>query len=173
MRIKNDHLLDNHPKVYPINPFEGLSPFNGMYKLGTNKIEINRTIKGKTKTPTVSREKTKGIVKPNNIKLKKSKHVQNYVQPSITLNINENFEIKDILLKSVADSTEDSGWANLASVGSKIRKYKSTFDVNSYGCKKLYDLIKTVDLFEIEERQPNNSLCKIIFVKKKKNIDFI
>jgi hypothetical protein len=61
-----------------------------------------------------------------------------------------------------------SAWANLASVGATILKKQSDFDSRSYGFKKIYDLIKKTDLFEIEERQKEDSPSKVIFVKNKK-----
>jgi uncharacterized LabA/DUF88 family protein len=74
-----------------------------------------------------------------------------------------------ILLRgAVDDSADDSGWANLASVGATILKKQSDFDSRSYGFKKIYDLIKKIDLFEIEERQKENSPSKVIYVKNKK-----
>jgi uncharacterized LabA/DUF88 family protein len=73
-----------------------------------------------------------------------------------------------LLRKSVDDAADDSGWANLANVGSTILKKQSDFDSRSYGYKKMYDLIKKIDLFEIEERQKDDSPSKIIFVRYKK-----
>jgi uncharacterized LabA/DUF88 family protein len=73
-----------------------------------------------------------------------------------------------LLRRSVEDSADESGWANLASVGATILKKKSDFDSRSYGYKKIYELIKKIDLFEIEERQKDDSPSKIIFVKNKK-----
>jgi uncharacterized LabA/DUF88 family protein len=73
-----------------------------------------------------------------------------------------------LLRGAVEDSADESGWANLALVGATILKKQSDFDPRSYGYKKTYDLVKKIDLFEIEERQKEDSPSKIIFIKNKR-----
>jgi hypothetical protein len=53
-------------------------------------------------------------------------------------------------------------------VGENISKKQSDFDPRSYGYKKFYDLIMKIDLFDIEERQKEDTPSKIIFIKHKK-----
>jgi len=73
-----------------------------------------------------------------------------------------------LLRGAVDDSADDSGWANLATVGYTILKKQSDFDSRSYGYRKMFDLIRKIDLFEIQERQKEDSPSKIIYVRNKK-----
>lgn len=56
------------------------------------------------------------------------------------------------LLRTAAEQTaEDDGWSHLSKLGSYISN-NSSFSVINYGYKKLSDLIRATDLFEIEMR---------------------
>jgi uncharacterized LabA/DUF88 family protein len=90
------------------------------------------------------------------------------IQPKSTNQLKGDTHLVMLLRRAVDDSADDSGWANLAMVGATILKKQSDFDARSYGYKKIYELIRKVDLFEIEERQKEDSPSKIIFVKNKK-----
>lgn len=57
-----------------------------------------------------------------------------------------------LIMNSVDDLADESGWTFLASLGSFISKKKPDFDSRNYGFNKLYDLIKYIDKFEIDER---------------------
>lgn len=58
----------------------------------------------------------------------------------------------NLLVNSVDDLADETGWTFLASLGSLISKKKPDFDPRNYGFTKLYDLIKYIDKFEIDER---------------------
>lgn len=58
----------------------------------------------------------------------------------------------NMIVNSVDDLADETGWAFLASLGSFISKKKPDFDPRNYGFNKLYDLIKYIDKFEIDER---------------------
>jgi uncharacterized LabA/DUF88 family protein len=90
------------------------------------------------------------------------------VPPKSTNQLKGDTHLVSLLRRAVEDAADDSGWANLAMVGDTILKKQSDFDSRSYGYKKFYELIRKVDLFEIEERQKEDSPSKIIFVKNKK-----
>jgi uncharacterized LabA/DUF88 family protein len=54
------------------------------------------------------------------------------------------------LLLSALDATKaESGWADLAKVGKKIREETTSFDQRSYGYRQLGDLMKATDRFEV------------------------
>ncbi|NGF54999.1 NYN domain-containing protein [Parapedobacter sp. SGR-10] len=61
-------------------------------------------------------------------------------------------ETVKLIVNSVNDLADETGWALLASLGNLISKKKPDFDPRNYGFNKLYDLIKHVDRFEIDER---------------------
>ncbi|WP_099371216.1 NYN domain-containing protein [Sphingobacterium sp. 1.A.5] len=57
-----------------------------------------------------------------------------------------------LILQSVDELSDESGWTFLGSLGSYINKKRPDFDPRNYGFTKLYDLIKYMDKFEIDER---------------------
>lgn len=58
------------------------------------------------------------------------------------------------LIRSAIDvASNEEGWANLGPVGSVIVKNSPEFDPRNYGYAKLSDLIKAIELFEIEKQQ--------------------
>ncbi|MEM1138039.1 MAG: OST-HTH/LOTUS domain-containing protein, partial [Bacteroidota bacterium] len=59
------------------------------------------------------------------------------------------------------------GWAFLGDVGSLLQKKQPNFDSRNYGFQKLTPLIKSIDKFEIEEREKSGSKGQLIFVKEK------
>lgn len=55
------------------------------------------------------------------------------------------------MLRSAIDSAgEDDGWANLAAVGKQVGN-QASFDSRNYGYRKLRDLIRATDLFELRQ----------------------
>lgn len=76
-------------------------------------------------------------------------------------------EIK-LIESSIADVSDEDGWAFLGDVGSLIQKKRPNFDSRNYGFQKLTPLIKSTGKFDIEERNaPNNSRYKHIYIKTK------
>lgn len=83
---------------------------------------------------------------------------------------NNNFDKitnKEIALISstINDLSDDDGWAFLGDVGSLIQKKRPNFDSRNYGFEKLTPLIKSIDKFEIEQRENSKSRYKLIYVK--------
>ena len=63
------------------------------------------------------------------------------------------------LLRTAAEQTaEDDGWAHLSRVGSYISNNNSSFSSINYGYKKLGDLIKVSELFNIEMRNNGTAM---------------
>ena len=62
------------------------------------------------------------------------------------------------LVRNAVDSAqEEDGWSNLAKIGKNIAN-QASFDPRNYGFKRLSDLIRSIDLFEIEFRNKNSEL---------------
>jgi len=57
----------------------------------------------------------------------------------------------NLLRNAVLAAEGDDGWASLSRVGSHIAN-QASFDARNYGYKKLVDLYKAIDLFDIELR---------------------
>lgn len=74
---------------------------------------------------------------------------------------------KKLLIDSVIDLADDTGWTFLGDLGNFVLKKKSDFDPRDYGFQKLFPLIKSLNAFEIEERETGRSNVKNIYVRVK------
>ncbi len=72
-----------------------------------------------------------------------------------------------LLRNSVADATDEGGWAYLGDVGSLILKKQPNFDSRNFGFDKLTPLFKSIDKFEIDEREKGSGRFKLIYVRNK------
>jgi uncharacterized LabA/DUF88 family protein len=73
-----------------------------------------------------------------------------------------------LLKNSVEDSSDDQGWAELGLVGNNIQKKSPEFDSRNYGFNKFFDLIRSLDLFEVDERQSKDNVGKIIYIRERR-----
>jgi len=75
------------------------------------------------------------------------------------------------LIKLIADSIEDiadeTGWAFLGDLGNMLIKKMPNFDSRNYGFSKLVQLIRSIDVFEIDQRETGKGNIKHVFVKRK------
>lgn len=71
----------------------------------------------------------------------------------------------NLLRNAVEASSDDSGWAHLASVGSNIAKQAPEFDPRNYGYKKLGELVSASKLFKIDEKTVGDGPSKSIYLK--------
>jgi uncharacterized protein (TIGR00288 family) len=76
-----------------------------------------------------------------------------------------------LISSSINDLSDDEGWAFLGDVGSLIQKKRPNFDSRNYGFEKLTPLIKSINKFEVEQRENPKGRSKLIYVKiKEKHI---
>ncbi|MCQ2195172.1 MAG: NYN domain-containing protein [Paludibacteraceae bacterium] len=94
-----------------------------------------------------------------------SKSVDSTKQKSERLAIGN--DIVRLLKNTVDDLADDDGWASLAEVGSMISKIKPDFDPRIYGYPKLTPLIKSLPLFEIDERATEYSNVRHIYIRRR------
>jgi uncharacterized LabA/DUF88 family protein len=73
-----------------------------------------------------------------------------------------------LLRETVDDMAEESGWANLASVGNKINNRSADFDSRNYGFKKLGDMFRAIPQFETEERPQANGTGRQVYIRWKR-----
>jgi uncharacterized protein (TIGR00288 family) len=73
-----------------------------------------------------------------------------------------------LLKQSVNDVADEDGWAFLGDVGSMILKKQPNFDSRNFGFEKLTPLFKSIDQFEIEEKEQGGGRFKLIYVRNKK-----
>tara|TARA_R110002050_G_scaffold196426_3_gene331414 strand:- start:4712 stop:5476 length:765 start_codon:yes stop_codon:yes gene_type:complete len=72
-----------------------------------------------------------------------------------------------LIKTTIADVSDDDGWAFLGDVGSLLQKKQPNFDSRNYGFDKLTPLIKSIDIFELDQRENPKSRHKLIFVRIK------
>jgi Fe-S-cluster formation regulator IscX/YfhJ len=68
---------------------------------------------------------------------------------------------------SISDLGDDDGWAFLGDLGNLLLKKKPDFDPRNYGFTKLLPFIKSMNKFEIDERESGKNNIKHIYVRKK------
>jgi uncharacterized LabA/DUF88 family protein len=77
-------------------------------------------------------------------------------------------KLVNLLRNAVEASSDDSGWAHLAVVGSNIAKQTPEFDPRNYGYKKLRELVSATNLFQIQERVVGDGPSKAIYFRDKR-----
>lgn len=82
--------------------------------------------------------------------------------------LKQDTRLVNLLRNSVEASSDDSGWAHLAPVGSNIAKQSPEFDPRNYGYKKLGELINAIKLFEVDERPIGDGQSKAIYIRDKR-----
>ncbi len=82
--------------------------------------------------------------------------------------LKQDTRLVSLLRNAVVASSDDSGWAHLASVGSNVVKQSPEFDPRNYGYGKLGELVAATRLFEIDERSVGDGNQKSIYVRDKR-----
>lgn len=72
-----------------------------------------------------------------------------------------------LVTNSISDLGDDNGWAFLGDLGNLLLKKKPDFDPRNYGFTKLLPFIKSMNKFEIDERESGKNNIKHIYVRKK------
>ena len=72
-----------------------------------------------------------------------------------------------LISSTISDLEDDDGWAFLGDVGSLLLKKQPNFDSRNFGFQKLTPLIKSIDNFELEQRESPKSRYKLIYVRNK------
>jgi uncharacterized protein (TIGR00288 family) len=69
--------------------------------------------------------------------------------------LRQNSALVKLLRTAVEQASGDDGWASMALVGSHVSNNNSSFSSINYGYRKISDLIKATELFEVELRNGN------------------
>lgn len=72
-----------------------------------------------------------------------------------------------LIADSITDLADDDGWAFLGELGNLLLKKKPDFDPRNYGFSKMLALIKTINQFEIDERNAGKNNIKHIYIRRK------
>ena len=76
-------------------------------------------------------------------------------------------ELVNLVTTSINDIADENGWAFLGDLGNMLLKKRPDFDPRNYGFEKLLQLIKSLALFEIDERESGRRNIKLVYVKVK------
>jgi len=82
--------------------------------------------------------------------------------------LKQDTKLVSLLRHAVEASSDESGWAQLAPVGSNIAKQSPGFDPRNYGYAKLGELVSATKLFEIEARQIGATRSKTLYLRDKR-----
>lgn len=73
-----------------------------------------------------------------------------------------------MIRNGIEDAADDTGWASLGVVGQKVANSNPDFDPRNFGYKKLGELIRAMQLFEVDERPMENSPAHNIYIRDRK-----
>ena len=76
-------------------------------------------------------------------------------------------ELMELLVDSVSDLADESGWTFLGELGNFVIRKKPDFDPRNYGYAKLLALIKDTNRFTVDERESSNKNVRHIYIKVK------
>jgi uncharacterized LabA/DUF88 family protein len=97
------------------------------------------------------------VKKPSKSTPKQVKKPLNKVDPKV---------IK-LFTDSISDLADENGWAFLGELGNLLLKKKPDFDPRNYGFTKMLPLLKSINRFEIDERDTGKNNIKHIYVRRK------
>lgn len=105
----------------------------------------------------VENEEESGNQKASKSRVKQVKKPLNKIDPKIIR----------LFSDSITDLADENGWAFLGELGNLMLKKKPDFDPRNYGFSKLLPLLKSMNRFEIDERDTGKPHIKHIYIKKK------
>lgn len=76
-------------------------------------------------------------------------------------------EVIELLTGSIDDLADEDGWTFLGELGNLVLKKKPDFDPRNYGFQKMLPLIRSINRFEIDERDTGKSHIKHIYIRLK------
>ncbi|MEI6948986.1 NYN domain-containing protein [Paraflavisolibacter sp. H34] len=72
-----------------------------------------------------------------------------------------------LLTDSIFDLADENGWAFLGELGSLLLKKQPDFDPRNYGFAKMLHLIKSIEEFQVDERDTGKNNIKHVYVRTK------
>ena len=95
-------------------------------------------------------------------------------KPSKNVKVNSNKPLNKIdpqvirlLSDSITDLADEDGWAFLGELGNLMLKKKPDFDPRNYGFPKMLPMIRSMNRFEIDERDSGKHNIRHIYIRKK------
>ena len=114
-----------------------------------------------------TRSRKKAAPKPVEVPVKPAKEPEPIavVEPEAIGKVNK--DVIKMIADSINDLADESGWAFLGELGNLLPKKQADFDPRNYGFKKLVPLLKSIDQFEIDERETGKGNFKLVYVRVK------
>ena len=109
----------------------------------------------------------KPVVRPPAIKANKTKPASPPAVASVKPLSQIDPEIIRLFNDSVIALEDENGWAYLGDLGNLMLKKKPDFDSRNYGFTRMLPFIKSMNLFEIDERESGKNNIKHIYIRKK------
>ena len=66
-----------------------------------------------------------------------------------------------LIAEIIGEAEDETGWASLGQVGNMLANLASDFDPRTYGARKLSDLVRETNGFELDETDPRNIRIRI------------
>ena len=85
-----------------------------------------------------------------------------------TSDLNQDSTLVNLLRNAVEYSASDDGWAYLGQMGQNIANQAPEFDPRNYGYKKLGDLVRATQLFDVDERRSADQPGISVYVRDKR-----
>lgn len=85
-----------------------------------------------------------------------------------TSDLNQDTTLVNLLRNAVEYSASDDGWAYLGQMGQNIANQAPEFDPRNYGYKKLGDLVRATQLFDVDERRSADQPGISVYVRDKR-----
>jgi uncharacterized LabA/DUF88 family protein len=85
-----------------------------------------------------------------------------------TTDLNQDATLVNLLRNAVEYSASEDGWAYLGQIGQHIANQSPEFDPRNYGYKKLGDLVRATQLFEVDEQRSPDSPGISVYVRDKR-----
>lgn len=94
--------------------------------------------------------------------------IESSIHRMSTNELKQDTKLVNLMRSAIEASSDESGWAHLAQVGSYIAKQSPEFDPRNYGYQKLGELVDAIKLFQIEQRSTGEGQSVAIYVKDKR-----
>ncbi len=94
----------------------------------------------------------------------KGKAIKRPVQDSYALDIIDRNLIK-LITESINALADENGWTFLGDLGNLLLKKQPDFDPRNYGFNKMLLLIKSIGIYEIDERDTGKNNIKLVYIR--------
>ncbi|ADW17670.1 hypothetical protein Despr_1516 [Desulfobulbus propionicus DSM 2032] len=85
--------------------------------------------------------------------------------PETTNALKGDAKLVNLMRRAIEAASDENGWALLSGVGTNIAKQSPEFDPRNYGYTKLGELVKAMQLFEIEKRGNRGNQSTVIYIR--------